>query len=341
MKALRIYGKRDLRYEEVPEPAPSTGQVKIRISFAGICGSDLSEYVHLNVIPADRLPITIGHEFSGRVVEVGEGVSEFKVGDRVTGVGYRYCGKCFYCQRGIFNLCEKAGFSGLTDDGCMAEYLIAPIYSTYKLPDSVSDEYGALVEPLSVSFHAVRQGKVQLGDRVAIVGDGTIGLGVLLATRAAGASKAYVIAKHKRRGDSALAMGATQVIYKDDGDPVQSIRNLTDGLGADIVIESAGSQDSPKLAVDLTRAGGTTVVVGLSEKPNLFDFKQVVFLEKNIIGNAIYINEAKTVIDMLVDGRIDPGHLITSIVALKDAVGLGFEKLLVDKEANIKILLKP
>ncbi len=341
MKALRWHGRKDLRYEDISEPSPGPGQVKVRINLAGICGTDLKEYAAGPcMIAADKAPLTVGHEFAGRVVEVGEGVTDFQVGERVSGVGYWFCGECFYCKRALYNLCLNSDFTGISKDGCMAEYLISPSYSCYKLPDSVSDEAGALVEPLAVAIHAVRQGNVRPGDTVAIVGDGTIGLCALLAAKAAGASEVYLVAKHKGRGEMASSMGATAVIYLSDGDPIPLIGNLTGGLGADVSIECVGHPDTPQLSVELARRGGTAVIVGVFEEPGSFDFSTMTFSERTVVGSSIYVDEARTAIALLADKRIDPSCLITSTVPLKDAVKMGFEKLLTNKEDNIKVLLK-
>src|SRR4030042_240537 len=168
MKALRWYGQEDLRYVDVPEPSPGPGQLKIKVSFAGICGTDLKSYAHGSVmIPPDRVPLTMGHEFSGTVAEVGKGVKGFKVGERISGVGYYYCGECYVCKMGRYNLCVNQGFTGLFSDGCMAEYFVIPEYACYKLPDSVPDELGALVEPLAVARHGIRKANVLPGDTVA------------------------------------------------------------------------------------------------------------------------------------------------------------------------------
>jgi (R,R)-butanediol dehydrogenase / meso-butanediol dehydrogenase / diacetyl reductase len=340
MKALRWYGRKDLRYEDMPEPFPGPGQVKAKINLAGICGTDLKEYKDGPcMIAVDKAPLTLGHEFAGIVVEVGEGATDFKVGERVTGVGNWVCGECFFCKKSMYNICLNSGFAGITVDGCMAEYFIAPSYSFYKLPDSVSDEVGALVEPLAVAIHAVRQGNVRPGDRVAIVGAGTIGLCTLLAARAAGASEVYVVAKHRAGREMALAMRATAVINPSD-EPAKTIANLTDGLGVDVSFECVGRPDTPQMSVDLARRGGTTVIMGVFDKPSLIYFQSVMFNQKTIVGSPIYVDEAKTAIALMTDKRIDPSRLITSTAFLKDAVEMGFEKLINNKEGDVKILLR-
>jgi (R,R)-butanediol dehydrogenase/meso-butanediol dehydrogenase/diacetyl reductase len=341
MKALRWYARKDVRYEEIPEPSPGPGQLKVKVNLAGICGTDLKEYATgPGMIPADRVPLTLGHEFAGRVVEVGRGVTNWEVGERVTGVGYWFCGQCYYCKKSLYNLCLNGGFTGLTVDGCMAEYVTVPSYAVYKLPDSVSDETGALVEPLAVALHAVRQGNVRSGDTVGILGDGTIGLCTLLAARAAGASEVYVVAKHKGRGETALAMGANAVIYLSDGNPAHLIGNLTGGLGVDVSFECVGRPETPQICLDLARRDGTTVITGVFEKPGLINFQAVMFDQKTIVGSPIYADEAKTAIALLADKRIDPGRLVTSKVPLKYAVEMGFEKLINNKEHEVKILLQ-
>jgi (R,R)-butanediol dehydrogenase/meso-butanediol dehydrogenase/diacetyl reductase len=341
MKALRWHGRKDLRYEDIPEPYPASGQLKIKVNLAGICGTDLKEYfAGPCIIDINKAPITMGHEFAGRVVEVGSDVTGFKVGERVTGVGYWVCGECYYCKRYMYNVCQNLAFTGLHRDGCMAEYLIAPSYSLYKLPDSVSDEAGAIVEPLAVAVHAIRLGKVGLGDSVAIVGDGIIGLCTLLAARAAGASQIHFIAKHKGRGERARIMGATTVNYLSDGDPVKAIKNLTAGLGVDVSFECVGHPETPQLALDLVRNGGTTVIEGVFDKVGTVDFLSLMYNQKTMVGSPIYVDEARTAIALLAVGSVNASQLITSKVLLKDAVERGFERLINDKEGNIKILLE-
>ena len=211
--------------------------------------------------------------------------------------------------------------------------------TTHTTP-AVSDTAGAMVEPLAVALHAVRQGRVQLGDTVAVLGDGTIGLCALLAARVAGAAAVYLLAKHQGRGELGRKMGAADVIYTQEGDPVERLKELIDGPGADVVLECVGHPDTPQLAVNLLRHRGTAVIIGVFAKPGLIDFNTLMFTERTMVGNSIYIDEGRTAIELMADGRIDPTPLVTSTVPLEDAVARGFEELLHNKEANIKVLLR-
>jgi len=241
-------------------------------------------------------------------------------------------------------MCVQPDFIGINVDGCMAEYIVAPDYTCYKLPDSVPDEAGALVEPLAVAVHAIRQGNVRTGDRVAIIGDGTIGMCSLIAARTSGAAEVYVISKHRNRGELAVALGAASVVYLQDGSPVEQIAALTDGLGADVSIECVGQADTPQLAIDVVRKGGTAVIVGVFEEASKFRFSDVGLGEKIIIGSSIYIDEAAAVVSLLADGRIDPDKLVKSLVTsrvpLENAVDKGFVDLIEHKDKNMKILVE-
>jgi (R,R)-butanediol dehydrogenase/meso-butanediol dehydrogenase/diacetyl reductase len=341
MKSLRWHGRKDLRYDDIPEPSPGPGQLKIKVSLVGICGTDLKEYAYGPVmIPPDKVPLTMGHEFVGYVAAVGEGVTGFNVGDRVSGVGYWYCGECYCCKQGFYNICVNQGFTGLLTEGCFAEYFVIPAYACYHLPDSVSDESGTMVEPLAVALHAVSQGKVSQGDIVAVVGDGTIGLCTVAAACTAGAAEVYLISRHRGRGEIGRKMGATDVFYLDEGDPIEQLQKVTDGIGANVALECVGRPETPQLALDLTRRRGIAVIVGVFDKPGMIDFGTVMFTERTMVGSSIYIDEGRTAIDLLAKRSIDPAPLITARVPLKDAVKLGFEELINNKESNIKVLLE-
>jgi len=340
MKALRWYGRRDLRLDDVPEPKPGPGELKIRVALAGICGTDLKEYADGPVlVDAGKAPLTLGHEFCGTVAEIGPGVTGFTPGDRASGVGYLYCGECHYCKQGRVNLCVKAGFNGLTANGCLADYYIAPAYACYRVPDAVPDETAALVEPLAVGLHAVRQARVEPGKTVAIVGDGAIGLSALLAAKVLGAKAVYLVAKHPGRARLAERLGA-DAVFPNGEDPVAKLQEVTEGLGADAAVECVGYPDTPQLAVNLTRPGGTISIAGVFERAGTFDFRTITFSERTLAGSSIYVDEGKEVIDLLAAGRLNAVPLISAIVPLERAVAEGFEALLTDKEKLVKVLVR-
>lgn len=348
MKAIRWHAREDIRYEDVPEPTPGPGQVKAKIHYTGICGSDLHEYeagpIFIPLTPhpvtGSMAPIILGHEFTGKVVELGEGVAGFNVGDRVTGDCLWICGECYYCMRSRPSLCPSQAATGLSVDGSMTEYMVAPAYTFYKLPESVSDEIGVLVEPLSVAFHAIRQGKLHVGDSVAIVGAGQIGCSVILAAKVAGASKIYVVEYSNGRREMAMEMGATMAIDPAEGDPVQTILDLTGGLGADVSFDCAGQKSSPPIALQCARPGGTVVIVGIFAETSPIHFNDVVFGERNIVGCAAYAYETSFVIDMIANGTIQPSTLITGKIELKDVEKRGFKELIKNKDRHLKIIVE-
>lgn len=349
MKALRWHGRGDIRYESVPEPHPGSQQVKAKIYWTGICGTDWHEYKFGPIfIPLEPHPLTgtmapliLGHEFSGVVVEVGDEVSEFRPGDRVTADCIWCCGECFFCKRNMPNLCVKVAFTGHHCDGSMAEYLVAPAYSFYKLPDSISDEVGVLTEPLAVAIHAVRKSKLQIGDTVAILGAGTIGLSTFLAARVSGASKIYVLEISELRRERAQVMGATAVIDPEFSCPVEQIRDLTSGLGADVSFDCVGLPNTAPLAIELARKGGTAVIVGIppAASPD-FNFYSIFSTEKTVVGATGYVRDTETAIDLIADGRIDPSGFITGRVSMKDAVDKGFKEIINNPDKHLKILIK-
>lgn len=351
MKAAVWYGKKDVRVVDVPEPPiPGQGQVKIRVEWCGICGSDLHEYLAGPIfIPSDephsltgaKAPIILGHEFTGEIVEVGSGVENFKVGDRVAPDACQVCWECYHCKRMNYNMCEQLAFTGLGADGAFAEYVNVPAYTLYKLPDNVSYEEGALIEPMAVGIHAVRQAPVVQGDTVVVLGAGTIGLVTLQAVRAAGASKIFVIEMAKARKEFAMKMGATAVFDPKEVDVVSKVKEATGGLGADVVIECIGHEKTAPLAIQLARSSGKVVLVGIFERESSLNFFDVVATEKHIIGSLAYNGEFATVINLLNDGRLTAKPLITGKISIDDIVEKGFEELVNRKDENIKIIVKP
>ncbi|AKL94002.1 (R,R)-butanediol dehydrogenase BdhA [Clostridium aceticum] len=350
MKAAVWYGKKDVRIMEVPEPpAPGKGKVKIKVQWCGICGSDLHEYLagpifiptEPHPLTGDTAPIILGHEFSGEIVEIGPGVEGFKVGDRVAPDACQVCHICNPCKIGKYNVCEKLAFTGLMTNGAFAEYVVVPDYTLYKIPDNMTYETAALLEPISVGIHAVRQAPILQGENVVIFGAGAIGLATLQAVRAAGASKIYVVEVAKARKAYAKQMGATEVLDPNEVDIRKKIKEVTKGVGTDVVFECIGSEKVTPLAVEVARTGGKIVVVGVYEKETSLNFNSIVFKDKHIIGSLAYAGDFEIAIDLMNDGRIQADPLITGKIKIDDLVEKGFNELVHRKEENIKILVTP
>jgi len=235
MKAAIWYKKGDIRIEDIPEPKPGAGQVKARIKACGVCGSDLHEYTDGPfIIPSKPHPLTgreggpvvLGHEFSAEVVEVGDQVEQFIPGDRVTMSALIVCGTCHYCRRGAYNMCLKLGSTGFAADGGFAEYAVVPYYALYKLPDSVTDDMGAFVEPLAVAIRAVKRSRMNIGNSVAVIGAGPIGLLVMQVCLAGGASQVFVVEPMEARRELAKKLGATEVFDPKESDPGKAVAEL-------------------------------------------------------------------------------------------------------------------
>ncbi|MBW2047197.1 MAG: 2,3-butanediol dehydrogenase [Deltaproteobacteria bacterium] len=339
MKAAVWHEKGDIRIEESPLPSPGPGQVKVKVKVCGICGSDLHEFREGPfIIPARPHPLTgrqggpviLGHEFSAEVVEIGESVTRFSPGDRVVVNPLIYCGECHYCKVGQHIMCTKLGTVGFAADGGFAEYGVFQEYALLKLPDTVTDEMGAFVEPLAVALHAVNRAGMKAGDSVAVVGAGPIGLLVMQACLAAGAAKVFVVEPVKTRREIASETGAAAIIDPSETDPGKEIGVLTEGLRADLALDCVGSQSSFDTAVRVTGRRGTICIVGLALKH-----------EKEITFSSGYENEFPAAIAYLGDGRVKVNRLISEAIRLDDLVEKGIRPLIQEGEKHIKILVYP
>ncbi|MGG1292368.1 2,3-butanediol dehydrogenase [Bacillus smithii] len=349
MKGARWHNVRDIRVEEVEEPKVEKGKVKIQVEWAGICGSDLHEYVagpifipvkEPHPISKDVAPIIMGHEFSGRVVEVGEGVTKVKVGDPVVVEPILRCGKCPACKQGKYNLCENLGFHGLAGGGGgFSEYTVVDEYMVHKMPEGLSFEQGALVEPAAVALHAVRSSKIKAGDKAAVFGTGPIGLLVIEALKAAGASEIYAVEVSEERLQKALELGATAGINPKNEDPVQKLLELTDG-GVDVSFEVTGVPAVLQQAVDSTAFEGETVIVSIWEKEANLLPNNIVLKERNVKGVIAYRDIFPAVMNLMKQGYFPAEKLVTKKIKLDQIVEEGFEKLIKEKN-QVKILVKP
>ena len=348
MKALVWHARKDLRYEDFPEPEVGTNEIKIKVKYAGLCHTDFTEYsygpIYLSAEPHPRTgrgaPIVLGHEFSGEVVEIGSNVKRITVGDRVCVNACDPCLDCYYCRRGLYAVCQQGAFIGFNRDGGFAEYTVVPEWSCHRLPDSASYQLGALIEPLSVGMHALKRAEISVGDRVAIVGGGTIGLCTLQCAKAAGASQIYVLEKSEVKEKFARDLGATEVINPGKVDPVEAVFQLTDGIGVDLAIECVGVEATAKMCVDIIRKQGIACLVGIFTEPFEYNFNDLMSGEKSLVTSLGYGDEFPIVLSLLADGRMDPDAIITGTLPLAQGVTEGLDKFEERGATAVKTLLE-
>ena len=267
MKAALFDGKGAMKVTEYEKPDPSPGDVVVNVRATGICGSDLQE--NLDKTRPDERPS--GHEVAGEIFERGDGVDASRQGQRVAieTIGHgRACTTCWYCRMGQFKQClDMAPLEG----GGFAQYIKRRAVGCYPLPDNLSWEEGALVEPLAVSVHALRRGQMVGGETVVVLGSGNIGLTAVAAARALGAGKIYATARHEQQGAMAKRLGADDAFPPDGPALVEAVADVTDGRGADLTIETAGGTsggDTVPQAIEVTRRQGRIVILGGFASPS-------------------------------------------------------------------------
>ena len=348
MKAARWYAAKDVRVEETEIPKVGSNQIKVEVKFAGICGSDLHEYVHgPNLIPKDEpYPLTghigvttLGHEFSGVISEIGENAStKLKVGDRVVVEPIYKNPESSFIPNGKYNLSSPLGFVGLSSNGGFAPYVVVEDYMVHKIPDSMSFEQGALVEPAAVAVYAVKSSGLEIGESVAIFGAGPIGLLCLQAAKVAGATTTFVIDVSETRLEKAKEVGADYVINGMDNDIPEQIKKIVGNDGVDRVIDAAGVQATFQNGIDALKNGGTSLLVAFFGKPVTLDAFDQVCREITIKGVIAYRNIFPQVIELINSKQMDVEKLITSKISLDNIVEEGFEKLIKDP-SEVKILI--
>lgn len=351
MKAARFYGPGDIRIDDIPEPRVRPGTVKVEVEWCGICGTDLHEYLDGPIfapaadaphpITGETVPITLGHEFAGVVHEVGEGVGDVHVGDRVVVEPYIICGRCDACQQGKYNVCQTLGFVGLSGyGGGFSQFVVAERRWIHPLGDLGTD-VGALIEPLAVAYHAVRLSGAKPAHTALVFGAGPIGLVTTAALRATGVEQIIVVEPADVRKKKAPGAGADHVIDPTNTDVIAEVMELTKGRGADVSFECAGIDQVLKSAILSTRVGGTCVNVAIWGHEASVAMNDLVFREVNVLGSLAYANDHPATIEMVASGKVDPYQFITGRIELDDIVKNGFDELINNKEENVKILVKP
>lgn len=259
MKAGVVHAKNDIRFEEIETPKPGKGQVKIKVKYTGICGSDVPR---VNGDACHFFPNVLGHEFSGTVAEAGEGVTSLKPGDRVAGVPLVPCMKCEDCLRGDYSLCKHYSFIGSREFGSFAEYVVVPEKNAVRFGDEVSFEQGAFFEPATVALHGLNRLEYRGGKTVAILGGGTIGLFTMQWAKIFGAAKVVVFDITPERLELALRLGADAVVNTGEVDYMEKAKALTGGRGYDYVYETAGNTVTIKMAFQLAANKAGVCMIG-------------------------------------------------------------------------------
>ena len=350
MKALVYYGNRDLRLESVDEPSPAAAEVKIKVDYCGICATDIEEYLYgpvfisgdtPNPLTGKKIPLITGHEITGTVVELGASVSDIRRGQRVVLNGVLTCKQCWWCKHDQEQQCPSMAGVGFGIDGGLAEYMVWPADQVVTLPDNVTSEEAALVEPASVAMHAVRRTNMQPGNRVVILGVGTVGLLALQVARTRGAI-VYAVDRRQISLDLARELGADAIINSEIEDAGARLLELTNGVGADIVIDAAGGSETPALAVSWTRRGGRVLLVAIYTAQPTFDFNSLVGTEVEMAGSLAYQQkDIEEVVRLISDGDLKTSPLISDTLALSDVVDKGFARMMAPTKDVFRILVDP
>ena len=322
MKVAVMEGIGKIGFTEREIPVPKDDEVLVKLEYVGICGSDLHYYESGAIGDyVVKPPFVLGHEPGGVVVEVGKNVTHLKVGDRVALEPGKTCGHCEFCKEGKYNLCPDVIFFATPPvDGVFQEYVAHEADLCFKLPDNVSTLEGALIEPLAVGFHAAIQGDAHLGQKAVVMGSGCIGLVSMMALKARWVSEVYVVDIMDKRLDKALELGATAVINGAKEDVIARVQELTGGRGADLVIETAGTEITTRQAIQIARKGSNIVLVGYSKSGEM-TLPMSLALDKELTFKTVfrYRNIYPLAIDAVAKGKVNLKGIVTDIFTLDQA----------------------
>ncbi len=345
MKAIRMYAPRDLRLEQVPVPVIKENEALIKIMAVGICGSDIPR---INQYGAHISPIIPGHEFSGVIVETGKGISNFKIGDRVTVPPILPCFACEFCEQGHYSLCKNYKYFGSRNDGAFAQYLAVPETNLLKVADHVSFEAAATSDPLANALHAVERGGFRPGHKVCVFGVGAIGLYAIQYMKAKGAKVVVAVDVDDRKLEAARDCGADFTIDGRAADAAEQVIRATDG-GADVCIDASGFPAAQHNAIMATAKHGTMVLLGISHQPLTLSEQTVDWVmrgEKAIVGSWNSFSkpfpgwEWELAVKSLSDGTVDADKIITHKLPLEEVPDI-FEKIYRKELFFNKVLFLP
>ena len=253
-----------------------------------------------------------------------------------------YCGECPECRRGLYNLCRQLGFYGLSGGGGgFSEFAVVPEYMAHRLPEELSDEESALVEPVAVGLHAVRQAEFTPGQSAIVFGAGPIGATTVQCLRAGGPSLVVVAEIAETRQEMARKIGADAVIDPQEEDVAEAVSRLIDGAGVDVSFDAAGAHETFRTAFQATARGGKVVNVAIWEQEIELDPNDMVLSEVEVVGSTAYANEYPATMALMKDERVNAGELVTKRISLSEIVEEGFEELAANRDQHAKILVQP
>ncbi len=343
MKALVLEEYKKLVYKDIPDPVISGDEVLVQVKACGICGSDVHGY---DGSSGRRIPpVVMGHEASGVIVEKGSNVTTWQKGDRVTFDSTIYPLNDWYTLNGMYNLSDNREVLGVSPgnynrQGAFAEYVVIPQHILYKIPDNVSFEHAAMVEPIAVALHAVTIGNPQIGDSCSVVGIGMIGNFILQLLRISGIQQLIAIDINDQLLHESKNLGATLTIRADDKKMKDVIMAGTKNRGVDVSFEAVGISETVNTAIDILRKGGKTVLVGNVSPSVQFPLQKVVTQEIKVLGSCAIRGEYEAVLELLSKGKINPDSQISAIAPLSEGAGW-FSRLYTNKEGLKKVILKP
>ncbi len=343
MKALVLTDYNHFEIQEVPEPKVGPEDVLVRVKACGICGSD----VHgMDGSSGRRLPpIIMGHEAAGVITRVGDEVTAWQPGDRVTFDSMISCGRCHFCRRGRINLCDHRRVLGVScsefrQEGALAEYVTVPQHIVFGLPEGLPFEHAAMTEPLSVAVHAVERVPIHLNDTAVVVGTGMIGLLVVQVLRAAGCGRILAVDIDSSRLELACRLGADEGFSPVRTDVVAEVLRRTDGRGADVVIEAVGAPATVEMAIGSVRKGGSVGLVGNLTPEVQLPLQVVVTREITLFGSCASSGEYPACLDLIARGTIQVEPLISAVAPLEEAPEW-FHRLYRGKAGAMKVIVAP
>lgn len=320
MKALVMRQYKQLSYEDVPCPEPGQGEVLIRLKACSVCGSDVHGFD--GSTGRRQPPVIMGHEASGVIAQCGPGVKNYKVGDRVTFDSTVYCNQCEMCREGKVNLCGHRQVLGVSCDeynrpGCFAEYVAVPEYILYRLPDNVTYVQAAMIEPLSVAYHAATRTAIGPNDTAMVVGVGTIGLLTLQVVRSFGVKQLIAVDIDDSRLELARANGATHCVNSKDADALEQILRISQG-GVTVAIDATGIESTANLCVHSVQLDGKVILVGNLAQHIDFPLQYVVTHQISLFGSCASAGEYPQCLDLIASGKVEVDSMISKSVPLKD-----------------------